>query len=61
MIEGLNPRRTDLAKIAHHMKTKLACGGTAKDGYVLLQGDQRDLVRDELVNLGFNQSSIEVQ
>ena len=61
MIEGLNPKRTDLDKIAHHMKTRLACGGTAKDGYILLQGDQRDNVKTELVNLGFNQGSIEVQ
>jgi len=61
MIEGLDPKRTDLAKIAQHMKMKLACGGTAKDGYVLLQGDQRESVKEELIHLGFNKSSIEVQ
>jgi len=61
MIEGLNPKRTDLAKIAQKLKTKLACGGTAKDGYILLQGDHRDTVKEHLVQLGFNESSIEIQ
>ncbi|MGI0085110.1 MAG: stress response translation initiation inhibitor YciH, partial [Nitrososphaerales archaeon] len=45
MVEGLNPKRTDLEKIAKELKTRLACGGTAKDGYILLQGDHRDDVR----------------
>lgn len=61
MIEGLNPKRTDLDKIAQRLKTKLACGGTVKDGYILLQGDHRDDVKEELIRLGFNESSIEVQ
>lgn len=61
MIEGLNPKRTDLEKIAHQLKSKLACGGTAKNGYILLQGDHRDEVKDRLVQIGFNESSIEVQ
>ncbi|MCS7115884.1 MAG: translation initiation factor [Nitrososphaerota archaeon] len=61
MIEGLNPKRTDLYKIAQRLKSKLACGGTAKDGYILLQGDHREAIKNELIQLGFNPSSIEVQ
>ncbi len=61
MIEGLNLKRAELEKIAQNLKTKLACGGTAKDGYVLLQGDHRESVKEELINMGFNKSSIEVQ
>jgi translation initiation factor 1 len=61
MIEGLNPKRTDLNKMAQKLKSKLACGGTAKDGYILLQGDHRDTVKEELVRLGFDETSIEVQ
>jgi translation initiation factor 1 len=61
MIEGLNPKRTDLQKIAQQLKSRLACGGTAKDGYILLQGDHRQAVKDELIKLGFSESSIEVQ
>ncbi len=61
MIEGLNPKRTDIEKIAHTLKSKLACGGTAKEGYILLQGDHRDIIKEELIGLGFIESSIEVQ
>ena len=62
MVEGLNPKRTDLDRIAKDLKSKLACGGTAKEGYILLQGDHRDQVRDSLVDYGLwrrdNRSSI---
>lgn len=61
MIEGLNPKRTDLAKIAQRLKTKLACGGSAKNGQIILQGDHREAVKNELIQLGFNESYIEVQ
>ena len=61
MVEGLNPKRSDLEKIAHDLKSKLACGGTAKDGYILLQGDHRDQVRDRLISMGFGENTIEVQ
>ncbi len=61
MIEGLNPKRTDLEKIAYQLKSKFACGGTAKDGYILLQGDHRDDIKNQLVQLGFIETSIEVQ
>ena len=61
MIEGLNPKRSDLGKIARELKSKLACGGTAKEGYILLQGDHRDQVRDSLVGMGFGEGTIEVQ
>ena len=61
MIEGFNPKRTDLEKIAQQLKNKFACGGTTKEGYILLQGDHRRGVQDQLIDLGFNESSIEVQ
>jgi translation initiation factor 1 len=61
MVEGLNPKRTDIVRIAKDLKSKLACGGTAKEGYILLQGDHRDQVRDSLVHMGFGEGTIEVQ
>ncbi len=60
MIEGFNPKLADLSKIVKHLKNRLACGGTAKDGYILLQGDHRDNIKQHLIALGFNESSIEV-
>ena len=61
LIEGFNPKRADLEKIARELKNKFACGGTAKEGYVLLQGDHRDVIKTHLVQLGFNEAAIEVQ
>jgi len=61
MIEGLSGKRSDLAELAKKLKARFACGGTAKDGYVLLQGDHRDLVKSHLVKFGYSEASIEVQ
>ncbi len=61
LIEGLNTKRTDIVKIARELKNKLACGGNAKEGYIILQGDHRDVLKERLVSLGFTESSIEVQ
>ncbi|MDQ4074101.1 MAG: translation initiation factor [Thermoproteota archaeon] len=60
MIEGLDPKINNIQTIVKELKSKLACGGTAKDGFILLQGDHRDNVKDYLITKGFNESSIEV-
>jgi translation initiation factor 1 len=61
VIEGIDPKGNNLQKIAQQLKSALACGGTAKNGTILLQGDHRDLIKDKLVKLGFNSNSIEIQ
>ena len=38
-----------------------ACGGTLKNGFIMLQGDHRDDVKGYLVKMGFNLEAIEVQ
>lgn len=60
MIEGLDPKLNDLDAVAKELKNKYACGGTAKEGYIFLQGDHRDSIKDSLVNLGFTKDSIEL-
>jgi translation initiation factor 1 len=61
VIEGLDPKRNDIQKLAGELKRRLACGGTAKEGQIILQGDHRDAVRQHLLTLGFRDSQIEVQ
>ena len=60
MIEGLDPKTNDIQTMVKELKSRLACGGTAKDGFILLQGDHRDHVRGYLTVKGFNTDSIEV-
>jgi translation initiation factor 1 len=61
MVLGLPKGKDDLEQIARQLKKKLATGGTAKDGAILLQGDHREDARDELAELGYPSTQIEVQ
>ena len=60
MIEGLDPKINNLESVAKELKNKYACGGTAKEGYIFLQGDHRDSIITTLVNLGFAEDTIEL-
>lgn len=61
VINGIigNPR--ELKKLAQTLKNMCACGGTAKDNKILLQGDHRLKVKDYLVELGYKAENIEVE
>lgn len=60
MIEGIDPKTNDVDVVAKGLKSKYACGGTAKDGYIFLQGDHRETIKETLVGLGFPEGSIEL-
>ncbi|MGC9148971.1 MAG: stress response translation initiation inhibitor YciH [Sulfolobales archaeon] len=49
IVEGLE-EYGDLKKVASMLKSKLATGGTAKDGRIELQGDHRNKVKQILIN-----------
>ena len=51
----------DLSALAKQLKTKLACGGTSKEGRIELQGDHRYKIKQLLEEFGFPGSNIEVQ
>jgi len=62
IIDGINSKDQDLGRLAQKMKTFCACGGTAKNEQIMLQGDQRDRARTFLVHqLGYPQENIEIQ
>ena len=61
MIEGIDPKLSDIQHIVKELKSKLACGGPAKAGFIMLQGDHREDVKSYLVKFGFTDSAIEVQ
>jgi len=50
---------TDVKKIAKSLKNELACGGTYKENTVELQGDHQKKVKQALIKLGFDESSVE--
>jgi len=49
----------DVKKIAKDLKNRLACGGTYKGDAIELQGNHRKKMKEILVNLGFDEESIE--
>jgi translation initiation factor 1 len=60
VIEGINEKEFDLRKLASQLKSKLATGGTAKNGRIELQGDHRYRVKKLLVEMGFPKENITV-
>jgi len=59
ILEGMS-KDVDVKKVLKQLKTKLACGGTYKNGTVELQGDHKSRVKDLLVKLGFQSDKIDV-
>jgi translation initiation factor 1 len=60
VIEGLdadsNPKQ-----VAKALKTKLAAGGTYKDGKIILQGDHKMRILKILVGMGFPEEQIQIE
>ena len=74
LIEGLE-KNIDIKEIAKKLKSKFACGGTAKEGVIELQGpntksksDEKSIqrkhkerIKEELIRLGFAPDTITTQ
>jgi translation initiation factor 1 len=58
IIEGLDEKTINLKEVASKLKTVLACGGTAKDGKIELQGTHTEKVKEQLIKLGFKKELI---
>ncbi len=61
VIDGMDERTSNLVAIAKKMKAFCACGGTSKNGQIMLQGDHRERVREYLVKSGYPEANIELQ
>jgi translation initiation factor 1 len=51
----------DLDELSSSLKSQLACGGTAKDGQIELQGDHTRRIKEVLAEEGFDEDNIEVK
>lgn len=60
VIEGINDKEIDLKDTAKTLKNQFACGGTAKDGKIELQGEHKAKVKKFLINKGFPQETIDI-
>ena len=60
VVEGLGDD-IDMSELASSLKSKLACGGTSKDGHIELQGDHKHRIKDVLAEEGFDKDNIEVK
>ncbi len=60
-VEGLDEKTIDLKELAKRLKNKFACGGTAKNGIIELQGNHADKMKEELAKLGFSADQILVK
>ncbi|MCE4599044.1 MAG: stress response translation initiation inhibitor YciH [Desulfurococcales archaeon] len=60
IIEGINEKEFDLKKLASKLKSKLATGGTAKNGRIELQGDHRHRAKKILIEMGFPEENITI-
>ncbi|OIO24525.1 hypothetical protein AUJ14_05980 [Candidatus Micrarchaeota archaeon CG1_02_55_22] len=51
IIEGIAPK--ELETTAKELKHKFACGGSAKDRVIVLQGNHKEKVRQYLIESGY--------
>jgi len=60
IIKGIE-KEANLDEILKKLKTKFACGGTAKGGQIELQGDHKSRIKKVMVDLGFPEETVEVR
>ena len=61
LVEGITDKSIDIKEVVKHLKSKLACGGTVKDGTIELQGNHASRIKQYLVELGFPESTIKAR
>lgn len=60
IISGIK-KEANIEEILKKLKSKFACGGTAKSGKVELQGDHKSRIKAVLADLGFPEETVEIQ
>ncbi len=60
LIEGIDGKEVDLKELTKSLKSKLACGGTLKNNIIELQGNHAEVVKSELIRLGFKKETISI-
>ena len=61
IIEGIDEHDIDIKELTKTLKAKCACGGTAKNSQIELQGDHKVKVKEVLSEMGFSSDTIEIR
>lgn len=61
IIEGIDKKEIDMKDLTKNLKSKLACGGTIKEGKIELQGNHQQKVKAILVQVGFTPETIVIK
>ena len=61
IIEGLDEKEINFKDLTKKLKSEFACGGTAKEGRIELQGNHKNRVKSALIKVGFPPDTIEVE
>ncbi len=56
VISGFIGPQSDMDTLARTLKTFCGCGGSAKDGEIIIQGDFREKLKAKLISLGYTQT-----
>ncbi len=61
IISGIDDKDINLKELTKKLKTRFACGGTAKDGKIELQGDHIGRLKRTLVEFGFAPELVDIK
>jgi translation initiation factor 1 len=53
LVEGFSGTKDDLEDLGRKLKTHCGTGGSAKEGEIIIQGDQRDKITQWLLKSGY--------
>ena len=61
VIEGIDNKEINIKELTKNLKSNFACGGTAKEGKIELQGNHKQRVKEQIVKMDFSQETIDVK